>query len=78
MRRTILGRAVFSAAVALMLSFGAREAFSAPAAAAAAAAMISCETDEECQEYCELKYPGQRVDGWCDQPPYGHCHCDFY
>ena len=75
MRRTILGKAAFSAAVALMLAFGAREALAAPGAAAAA---VSCETDEECQEYCELKYPGRNVDGWCDNPPYGHCHCDFY
>ena len=74
MRRTILGKAAFSAAVALTLTFGAREALSAPVAAAA----ISCETDEECQGYCELKYPGQNVDGWCDTPPFGHCHCDFY
>jgi hypothetical protein len=77
MRRTILSKAGFSAAVALMLAFGAREAFSAPAATAAQSA-IMCETNEECQEYCEFRYPGQNVEGWCDNPPYGHCHCDFW
>jgi hypothetical protein len=76
MRQTVLGKAAFSAAVALMLAFGAREAFSKPAAPAGAA--ISCETDEQCQEYCEFKYPGQNVDGWCHEPPFGHCHCDFF
>ena len=75
MRRTILGKAAFSAAVALMLAFGAREAFSAPVVVAA---VISCETDEQCQGYCEFKYPGQNVEGWCDNPPFGHCHCDFF
>jgi len=75
MRRPILGKAAFSAAVALMLAFGGRQALAAPGAVAAA---ISCETDEECQGYCELRYPGQNVEGWCDNPPFGHCHCDFY
>ncbi len=75
MRRTILGKAAFSASVALMLALGARDAISAPAPAAARA--ISCETNEECQAYCELRYPGREVEGWCDNPPFGHCHCDF-
>jgi hypothetical protein len=74
MRNPILGRAAFSAAVALMLAFGTRQALAAPVAARA---LISCEFNEECQEYCEIKYPGQSVVGWCDNPPFGHCHCDF-
>lgn len=75
MRQTILGKAAFSAAVALMLAFGTREALAAPGAAATAA--ISCESDEECQGYCEIKHPGQNVYGWCHNPPFGHCHCEF-
>jgi hypothetical protein len=74
MRRSILGKTAFSTAVALMLAFGAREAFSSPAVAAAA---ISCDSDEQCQEYCELKHNTQAVYGWCHGAPFGHCHCEF-
>jgi len=74
MWRSTLGRKAFSAAIGLMLAFGAREAFSAPTAAAAA---LSCENDEQCQAYCEFKYNTQDVFGWCDGAPYGHCHCEF-
>ena len=34
---------------------------------------IGCETDEECQAYCEFKYPGQNVRGICT----GFCRCLF-
>jgi len=34
---------------------------------------IGCETDEECQAYCEWKYPGADVRGICT----GHCTCLF-
>ena len=74
MRRSILGKTAFSAAIALMLAFGAREAFSRPTASEAA---ISCENDEQCQEYCEFKYKTTAVYGWCDGAPFGHCHCEF-
>jgi hypothetical protein len=74
MRRSILGRTAFSAAVALMLAFGAREALSAPTATAAA---LSCENDDQCQAYCEFKYNTQNVYGWCDGAPFGHCHCEL-
>ncbi|HEU0052364.1 MAG TPA: hypothetical protein VFQ39_04270 [Longimicrobium sp.] len=72
MQRSILGGTAV-VAMALMLAFGAREALSAPAAAA----VLSCENDEQCQEYCELKYNTQEVYGWCDGAPFGHCHCEF-
>ena len=74
MKRSNLGRTAFSAAVALMLAFGAREALSAPAAAAT---VLSCENDEQCQEYCELKYGTQDVYGWCNGAPWGICRCEF-
>ena len=70
MRGSSLGRIGFLAAVVLALGFGAREAVSKPAPARSA---IACETDEECQSYCEFKYPGQNVRGICE----GHCICLF-
>ncbi|HET7234544.1 MAG TPA: hypothetical protein VFJ16_31320 [Longimicrobium sp.] len=38
------------------------------------AAAISCTTDEECQAYCEWKYPGQEVLGVCPSPN-SACRC---
>jgi hypothetical protein len=70
MGRSTLGKAGFAAAVVLALGFGAREAVSKPAPPTSA---IACETDEECQSYCEFKYPGQNVRGIC----VGHCVCLF-
>jgi len=70
MRGSSLGRAGYLAAVVLALGFGAREAVSKPAPPRAA---IACETDDECQEYCELKYPAKNVRGICT----GHCVCLF-
>lgn len=71
MRGSRLGWAGFSVAMVLALGFGAREAVSKPAPLPGAA--IACETDEECQSYCEFKYPGQNVRGICE----GHCICLF-
>jgi len=74
MRRSILGKMGFSTAIVLMLAFGAREAFSSPTAQTS---RVSCENDEQCQSFCEIKYNTPNVYGWCDGAPFGHCHCEL-
>lgn len=61
MNRSSLGRAAFSAAVALAIGFGAREAVASPAAAQA---LPSCRDQIECERICRAKYPG--FEGWAD------------
>lgn len=71
MTRSILGRAAFSAAVALSLGFGVREAVAAPAADRNAKPY--CVDDPDCQSICESLYPGQAVVSDCSA---NHvCYC---
>jgi len=70
MKRSILGRTAFSAAVALALGFGVREAVASPAAQAA---RPYCEDQLDCENFCAARYPGQTVGAVCTA---GHsCFC---
>ena len=69
MNRSILGRTVFAAAVALALGFGAREAVAAPAAEAR---RPYCSDDEHCQRICESIYSGYTGIGFCASQT---CYC---
>jgi hypothetical protein len=71
MTRSTLGRTAFSAAVALALGFGVREAVAAPAASEARRPY--CRDDIHCETICETMYPGQPVGAFCSS---GHtCYC---
>lgn len=66
-KRNVLGAAL-SAAFALALGFGAREALAAPAAGTAAAACYP----EQCEWFCNQKgYPA----GYCNGGTSGSCVC---
>ena len=70
MNRSILGRTAFSAAVALAIGFGAREALASPAAAQA---RPYCRDEAHCQSICEAMYPG--FDGWGECSSGNTCYC---
>ncbi|HST59666.1 MAG TPA: hypothetical protein VLK84_13270 [Longimicrobium sp.] len=70
MSGSILGRTAFSAAVALVIGFGAREAFATPAAAQAG---LYCRDDAHCQAICEAMHPGYDAIAWCS--PSHTCGC---
>lgn len=72
MNRSRLGKAVFGAAVALSLAFGAREAF-ASTRPAETGRRPYCADDADCQATCDRLYPGQEKVGFCTD---GHtCFC---
>lgn len=72
MTRSMLGRAAFSAAVALALGFGAREAAAAPEAAAR---RPYCEDQMDCENICREMYPDRITSGICSS---SHtCWCYF-
>lgn len=71
MKRSILGRAAFSAMVSLALGFGVREAVASPAAAQA---RPYCEDDLDCEATCQLMH-GPGALGFCSS---GHtCYCYY-
>jgi hypothetical protein len=70
MNRSILGRTAFSAAVALAMGFGAREALASPAAAQA---RPFCADQADCQATCEAMYPGYTGMGFCSSGR--TCYC---
>jgi hypothetical protein len=63
MNRSI-SRTAFSAAVALALGFGVREAVAAPATSEARRPY--CQDQLECESYCEARYPNQPVGAVCN------------
>lgn len=70
MKRSILGRAAFSAVVALALGFGARSAVASPAAAAA---RPYCDDDIACDEMCQRMY-GPDAGGYCSSGSTCYCY----
>jgi len=69
MNRSSLGRAAFSAMVALSIGFGVREAMASPAAARA---RPFCEDQADCEATCAALYP-TKPGGFCSS---GHtCYC---
>lgn len=71
MNRSTLGRTAFSAAIALALGFGVREAVAAPAAKEAARPY--CSDDLHCESICQTLYPNQPVAGVCSDG--NTCYC---
>lgn len=71
MKRTgrILGRALFGAAVAAALGFGARQAV----AAQDEARLPYCRDQLHCQSICDAKYPGLQPFGICSTQR--TCYC---
>ncbi len=63
MNRSILGRAAFSAAVALALGFGVREAAASPEAEIL---RPYCRDQLHCESICESMHPGQEVGAVCN------------
>jgi uncharacterized membrane protein len=72
MKRSMIGKAVFSAAVALALGFGAHEAVAAPGEQMQARRPY-CSDQEDCQNTCELMYPGYTGFGYCSAG--NTCYC---
>lgn len=70
MTRSILGRAAFTAAVAVVLGFGVRQAAAAPAPGRAGP---YCADDADCQSKCEALYPGQQVVSDCSAAHICYC-----
>lgn len=71
MKSSILGRTAFTAAVALALGFGVREAVAAPSAEAAKRPY--CRDDAHCQSICDSMYPGQEPAAFCSSG--NTCYC---
>ncbi|HEX6038947.1 MAG TPA: hypothetical protein VFZ20_12940 [Longimicrobium sp.] len=71
MTRISVGRAAFSALVAVSLAFGAREAMAAPGAARDRGPY--CADDTDCQRKCEALYPGQQVVSDCSAAHICYC-----
>ncbi|HEX2209431.1 MAG TPA: hypothetical protein VHG93_17265 [Longimicrobium sp.] len=70
MHRSRIMRAAFSAAVALGLGMGVREAVAAPAQEQARRPF--CRDDAHCQEICEKLHPGYDGFGFCANQT---CYC---
>jgi hypothetical protein len=70
MRGSILGRAAFSAVVALALGFGVREAVASPAAAQA---RPYCADDFDCEATCQELY-GPGATGICSSGRTCYCY----
>ena len=73
MNRSILGRAAFSAAVALALGFGARQAVAAPKAEAV---QPYCRDGAHCLEICTARHPGEEV--WVECSAGHTCYCYLF
>jgi hypothetical protein len=72
MNRSKLGRAVFSAALALVFAFGAQQAMASPQHQDSGKRPY-CEDEADCQATCDRLYPGQERVGICSE---GHtCYC---
>lgn len=72
MNRSKLGKAVFTATLALAFAFGAQQAMASPQHRESGKRPY-CEDQEDCQATCDLMYPGQNRAGFCTE---GHtCFC---
>lgn len=73
MAQSVVGRAAFSAAVALALGIGVREVAASPEASAAFPPY--CSDKPECDRICRETYPGQETGGVCNSQ--NLCYCYF-